>query len=204
MASYAEIEKENNPKTTIIKYAGELHEKTGRNVIIYYSGWLTIDDEKNYINPLDKIGMMNMIKDLDNSKWLDLILHSPGGNVDTTESIIDYLHSVFGEDIRAIIPHMAMSGATMIACTSKEIIMGKHSSLGPVDPQIGDISAQNVIKEYELAKKEIEENPDSIPFWEILLNKYPANFQFECENTIDWSNDILKKNFKEFYVQRKQ
>ena len=54
----------------------------------------------------------------------------------------------------------------MIACTSKEIIMGKHSSLGPVDPQIGDISAQNVIKEYELAKKEIEENPDSIPFWE--------------------------------------
>ena len=91
---------------------------------------------------------------------------------------------------------MAMSGATMIACTSKEIIMGKHSSLGPVDPQIGDISAQNVIKEYELAKKEIEENPDSIPFWEILLNKYPANFQFECENTIDWSNDILKKSLK--------
>ena len=26
MASFAEIEKENNPKTTIIKYAEELHE----------------------------------------------------------------------------------------------------------------------------------------------------------------------------------
>lgn len=62
MVSYAEIEKENNPKTTIIKYAKELYEKTGRNVIIYYSGWLTIDDEKNYIDPLDKIGLMNMIK----------------------------------------------------------------------------------------------------------------------------------------------
>ena len=91
---------------------------------------------------------------------------------------------------------MAMSGGTMIACSCKEILMGKHSSLGPVDPQIGDVSAQNVMKEFKLAKKEIEEKPESIPFWEILLNKYPTNFMFECENTIEWSEEILEKSLK--------
>lgn len=139
---------------------------------------------------------MSVIKDLDKTKGLDLILHTPGGAVSATESIIDYLHAVFGENIRAIIPQMAMSGGTMIACSCKEILMGKHSSLGPVDPQIYGIPARTVIEEFELAKKEIEENPKSTPFWTILLDKYPSNFLFECKNTMDWSKDILEKSLK--------
>ncbi len=55
MASYTEIKKENNPKTTIIKYAQELHEKTGRNVIVYYSGWLTVDDYESSIDSMIKM-----------------------------------------------------------------------------------------------------------------------------------------------------
>ncbi|MBQ6099705.1 MAG: S49 family peptidase [Methanobrevibacter sp.] len=139
---------------------------------------------------------MSVIKDLDKSKGLDLILHTPGGSVNATESIIDYLHAVFGENIRAIIPQMAMSGGTMIACSCKEILMGKHSSLGPADPQIYGMSARTVIKEFELAKKEIEENPKSTHYWTTLLDKYPANFLFECENSIDWAKEILEKSLK--------
>ena len=169
MPSFKEIEEENNPKNTIIKYAKELYEETGRNVIIYYSGWLTSENEETYIDDFDKNGFMVVIKDLDKNKGLDLILHTPGGTLDATESIIDYLHAVFGEDIRAIVPQISMSGGTMIACSCKEIIMGKHSSLGPVDPQMGGISAQNIIKEFKLAKKETSENPELIPFWTILL-----------------------------------
>ena len=183
-------------KNTIIKYAQKLHEKTGRNVIIYYSGWLTVDNDEISIDDMDKNGFMSVIKDLDKSKGLDLILHTPGGSVSATESIIDYLHAVFGENIRAIIPQMAMSGGTMIACSCKEILMGKHSSLGPVDPQIYGIPARTVIEEFELNKKEIEENPKSTPFWTILLDKYPSNFLFECKNTIDWAKDILEKSLK--------
>lgn len=196
MPSFDEIENENNPKNTIIKYTRKLYEKTGRNVIVYYSGWLTIEDEKTSIDSFDKNGFMSVIKDLDKSKGLDLILHTPGGTVDATESIIDYLHAVFGDNIRAIIPQMAMSGGSMIACSCKEILMGKHSSLGPVDPQIIDMDAQTVIEEFELAKKEITENPESTPFWNILLDKYPPNFMFECKNAIDWSKDILEKSLK--------
>lgn len=104
---------------------------------------------------------MSVIKDLDKSKGLDLILHTPGGSVAATESIIDYIHSVFGDDIRAIIPQISMSGGTMIACSCKEILMGKHSSLGPVDPQILDIAAKDIIKEFELAKKKHLKAPNS-------------------------------------------
>ena len=183
-------------KNTITKYCKKLHEKTGRNIIVYYSGWLTIDDERISIDSFDKNGFMSVIKDLDKSNGLDLILHTPGGLVDATESIIDYLHSVFGEDIRAIIPQMAMSGGTMIACSCKEIIMGKHSSLGPVDPQIMGIPAQTAIEEFELAKQEIEKNPNLGIFWRILLEKYPPNFMFECKNTMEWAKEILEKSLK--------
>ena len=54
MVSYAEIEKENDPKTTIIKYAKELYANTGRNLIIYYSGWMTVNDSKIAIEHMDK------------------------------------------------------------------------------------------------------------------------------------------------------
>lgn len=196
MSSFKEIEEENNPKNTILKYTKELSEKTGRNTIVYYSSWLNSEYDEVSIKSMDKNGFITLIKDLDKTKGLDLILHTPGGSIDATESIIDYLHAVFGDDIRAIIPQMAMSGGTMIACSCKEILMGKYSSLGPVDPQIVGIPAQSVIKEFELAKKEIVESPETLSFWELLINKYPANFLFECENAIEWSKDILRKSLE--------
>ena len=118
MPSYNEIENENNPLSTVKKYLQKHNQKTGRNVIVYYSGWLNVDDEKVFIKLNDKQGFMNAIKDLDKSKGLDLIIQTPGGSVDATESIIDYLHSIFDDNIRVIVPLIAMSGGTMIACSA--------------------------------------------------------------------------------------
>lgn len=117
------------------KYIKELSQKTDRNVIIYYSGWLQKNNiEGLEVNDADKNGLMTVIHKLDRSKGLDLVLHTPGGDTAATESIVDYLHSMFGNDIRAIVPQLAMSAGTMIACSCKEIIMGQQSSLGPIDP----------------------------------------------------------------------
>jgi ClpP class serine protease len=94
---------------------------TDRNVIAYYSGWL----QKGYleqqgirgfeVNDDDKNGFMATIHQLDRSKGLDLLLHTPGGDTAATESLVDYLRSMFGTDIRAIVPQLAMSAGTMIA-----------------------------------------------------------------------------------------
>lgn len=119
------------------KYLKLLSQQTGRNVIAYYSGWLKPGKTQNIdINDSDITGVMNAIKGLDCAKGLDLILHTPGGNPTATEGIVKYLHSKFGNNIRVIVPQMAMSAGTMLACASNEIIMGKHSCLGPIDPQL--------------------------------------------------------------------
>ena len=114
------------------RYLSALHELTGRNAIVYYSGWLQKPNLPGVeINDADKNGFMSAIYQLDRNKGLDLVLHTPGGDTAATESLVDYLHSMFSTDIRAIVPQLAMSAGTMVACACREIIMGKHSSLGP-------------------------------------------------------------------------
>ena len=124
------------PVDSLKEYVNCLYHYTGRNVIVYYSGWLSVGGGLPVeINDLDMNGFMAMTHGLNFDKGLDLILHTPGGDVAATESIINYLYKIFDGNIRAIIPQLAMSGGTMIACSCKNIIMGKQSSLGPVDPQ---------------------------------------------------------------------
>ena len=113
------------------RYLSALHKLTKRNAIVYYSGWLQKPNLPGVeINDADKNGFMSVIYQLDRRKGLDLVLHTPGGDTAATESLVDYLHSMF-TDIRAIVPQLALSAGTMVACASREIIMGKHSSLGP-------------------------------------------------------------------------
>lgn len=173
------------------KYIGKLHEITGRNVIAYYSGWLQKRNEAAVeINDEDKNGFMTVIHEMDRSVGLDLILHTPGGDTAATESLVDYLRSMFGTDIRAVVPQLAMSGGTMIACACREIMMGKQSSLGPIDPHFGGIPAHGVVEEFERAKEEIREDNSAIPVWQPIIAKYHPAFIGECEKAIAWSNEM--------------
>ena len=129
-----------------------LAEYRGRNVICYYSGWLQVPGSyASSINDDDMNGLMNAVYGLDKSKGLDLVLHTPGGDLAATEAIVNYLRDCFGDDVCAIVPQMAMSAGTMIACSCREVIMGKQSSLGPTDPQLGGVAAGGVVEEFEEA-----------------------------------------------------
>lgn len=175
------------------KYLKQLHQKTARNVIAYYSGWLQKPGISNTsINDDDKNGLMAVVHGLNRDQGLDIILHTPGGEIAATESIVDYLRKMFGNDIRAIVPQLAMSAGTMISCACKEIIMGKQSSLGPIDPQFGGIPAQGVIEEFKRAIEETKKDPDSIPIWQTVINKYHPTFIGECEKAITLSEHLVK------------
>lgn len=176
------------------KYIKELSDYTGRNTIVYYSGWLSKQDAINTdINDLDMSGFMENVKGLDCSKGLDLIIHTPGGNPMAAESIVKYLRNKFKKDIRVIVPHLAMSAGTMIACSGKSIVMGKHSSLGPIDPQLNGIPAYNIKKEFEQAKNEVTSNPNSIMYWKIRLEKYPAAFLNMAISSIELAEVLVKE-----------
>lgn len=182
------------------KYLDEISKCTNRNVITYYSGWMQKPTAADVsINDKDINAFMEAVYKLDKSKGVDLILHTPGGDIAATEKIIDYLHSLFNGDIRAIIPQMAMSAGSMIAVSCKEIMMGRQSCLGPFDPQIGGIACQSVLKEFEKAKEDIRQNPHALGLWQVIFSKYTPTFLVTCEQATELSDDladeILSKNF---------
>ncbi|MBB4838059.1 ATP-dependent protease ClpP protease subunit [Sphingomonas kyeonggiensis] len=175
------------------KYLRRLNKHTGRNVIGYYSGWLTNPRAPGIdVNDEDKAAFMMAIHGLDKSKGLDLILHTPGGGIAAAESLVDYLRRVFGTDIRAIVPHLAMSAGTMIACSCKSIVMGKQSNLGPIDPQLNGLPAAAVTKEIERAIREIKESPERLQFWQFVLNKYSPTFVGQCEQAIKMAAEFVR------------
>jgi ClpP class serine protease len=179
------------------KYLTVLHQKTGRNIIAYYSGFLSKPENLALdINDEDKNGFMTTVHQLDRTKGLDLILHTPGGRIAATQSIVNYLHKMFDGDIRAIVPQIAMSGGTMIACSCRSILMGTHSNLGPIDPQLRGLPCYGVLEEFERATDEIKKDPSKIAIWQPILGKYYPTFISECENAIKWSNEFVLEQLK--------
>jgi membrane-bound ClpP family serine protease len=136
---------------------------------------------------------MSAVHQLDKKKGLDLLLHTPGGSISSTQSIVDYLHRIFKRDIRAFIPQIAMSAGTTIACSCKEIWMGKQSNLGPIDPQLSAIPAYGVLREFKRACKEVKTDPKKIPIWQSIIGQYRPTFIGQCENAIKWSNDFVRQ-----------
>lgn len=182
------------------KYLLKLSKLTRRNAICYYSGWLQKPEfgMLSAVSDVDKNGLMTTINGMDVSKGLDLLLHTPGGDSAATESIVDYLWSVFGGNVRCFVPQLAMSAGTMIACSSREIWMGKQSSLGPVDPQLSGLPAHGIVEEYKKAFEEVVKDPRTAPLWQVVVSKYHPTFVGECEKAIKLSDtlvrDWLKRN----------
>lgn len=183
------------------KYLKKLHEKTGRNVIAYYSGWLQKPNIQQQsggaidvgINDADKNGFMATIHGLDRSLGLDLLIHTPGGNMAATESLVDYLRAMFGTNIRAFVPQIAMSAGTMIACSCREIYMGKQSSIGPIDPQMGGMPAHGLLEEFNKAAEEVKKDQSKILVWSPILAKIQPTWLTECEKVSDWAKKMVQE-----------
>ncbi len=120
------------------RYLAKLAAYTGRETVLYAAKF-TQPTPSDYhpdlysISDGDMQGLMETLHGLKCTE-LDLILHSPGGALDAAESLVAYLRTKV-RDLRVIVPHLAMSAATMLACAANRILMGKHSFLGPIDPQ---------------------------------------------------------------------
>jgi ClpP class serine protease len=98
-----------------------------------------------YIDINDSEEVLRAIQMTDDDVPLDLVLHTPGGLVLAALQIA----KAIGEHkakVTVFVPHYAMSGGTLIALAADEIIMCKHSVLGPIDPQIGQSPAASLIK----------------------------------------------------------
>lgn len=169
----------------------------GRNVLFYGSAFLqkpTVPQILLQITHEDVNGFMSLLHGMDCSKGLTLIMHTPGGVTNATETIVSYLRSKFSF-IEVIIPTFAMSAGTMISLAANQIVMGRQSQLGPIDPQMPAggriVSALAILDQFERAKKEISQNRQQAHLWApILPSLGPALLQ-EAQNAIDYSEQIV-------------
>jgi len=124
--------------------------------------------------------------------YINLIsLHTLGGDVTAAEGIGNYLRGVFGNDIRIIVPQLAMSAGTILSCIAREILMGKHSSLGPIDIQHGEVSIHSILEEVGIAKQEIMVNQASLNFWGDPMIRYPRGFIMHCQKVMELSSELV-------------
>ena len=179
-----------------------------RVVILYSSAFLQkqlfLDTS---INREDINGFMSIIKGLDCSKGLTLILHTPGGLPTAAESIVKYLREKF-DYIEVIIPTYAMSAGTMIALGSDQIIMGKHSFLGPIDPQFilsrnRQISAHSIVNQFETAKKDFEQNPKNMQIWIPILSSLGLGLLEEAKKSLNYSKVMVQNWLEEYMLKDK-
>ncbi|MBE3599322.1 MAG: hypothetical protein IMX02_11225 [Limnochordaceae bacterium] len=101
-----------------------------------------------YIDINDSEEILRAIKLTPPEMPIDLILHTPGGLVLATEQIAHALINRTGR-VTVFIPHYAMSGGTLLALAADEVVMDPNAVLGPVDPQIGNFAAADILKVLE-------------------------------------------------------
>jgi hypothetical protein len=184
------------------KYLASQYTHSKRAVILYATKWTEaapgVPPDMLSIADGDIQGFMECAHGIKEKK-LDLILHSPGGSPAAAEACVEYLRARF-EHIRVFVPHAAMSAATMMACAADEIVLGEHSFLGPIDPQLimqtplgpRSVPAQAILDQFEKAKKECAD-PAKLPVWLPMLQQYGPDLLIECENVLALSQEIVQK-----------
>ena len=188
----------------------EMHKKEGRDLILYSTSWtVSGGGVGTSIGESDVHSFMDVIHGLDGDE-LDIILHSPGGSPTATEQIVSYLRDKF-DHIRIFVPQSAMSAATLMCCAADKVIMGAHSSLGPIDPQMHlpttprghSTAAFAVLDQFEMASSDIE-NYSDLTVWKPILDKIDPGTLAECNEAIELSKSLAKEWAKKYMHQGKE
>ena len=168
-----------------------------RNVVVYASAFLQKPQApSNFVSITmeDVNGFMSVIHGMDFDKPLTIVLHTPGGATNATETIVEYLRTKF-DDIEVIVPLFAMSGGTMISLAANRVVMGRQSQLGPIDPQLPMggrfISARAVQEQFETARDEILKDVTIAHVWAPILSSLGPSLLVEATNALAYSENMV-------------
>ena len=185
----------NNRLDQHLKQIGDRRDK---NVIVYASGFLQKPAVPSFATSIvreDINGLMCAAHGLDFTRGLSLIVHTPGGEMASAETMISYLRSKF-DYIEVIVPVYAMSGGTMIALNSNKIVLGRQSQLGPIDAQLpvlgGFVSAASILDQFNKAREEISENRDAAVVWAPILQTMGPSLLSQAQKALALGQQIAE------------
>jgi hypothetical protein len=181
------------------RHLARIQQLTGRPTVLYATAWTGnagVDPSLLSIVPEDMHGFLEVLTGI-NGPTLDIIVHSPGGSAEAAEALVSFIRSRF-TDVRVIIPHAAMSAATMFAFSASRLVMGTHSFLGPIDPQfilqteVGRIPvpAHAILEQFEQAKRECA-NPQLLAAWMPMLRQYGPALIVQCQLAQDLARSLV-------------
>lgn len=131
----AQIERERNSRVILLVHRQETMRLLGFPLM-------------RYIDVNDSEEVLRAIHLTDDEVPLDIVLHTPGGLVLAALQIARAIRAHKAK-VTVFVPHYAMSGGTLIALAADEIVMCRHSVLGPIDPQLGQSPAASLLKVVE-------------------------------------------------------
>jgi len=167
----------------------------------------------NLINADDVAPIGSILQGLGDAQVIDLLLHSPGGDGNTAEKIVDMCRAFLpaGGKLRVIVPNKAKSAATLIALGSDEIVMGYSSELGPIDAQV-PVNASGVVQ-FISAQSFIDARDELLtqthgavqngkPYQGFLqlLTTVDIAYVRECERMMNFARDVASKWLKNYML----
>jgi hypothetical protein len=176
------------------------------NLLCYVAG------NKAQVDRIDTLGFVDMLHNVNPGDPIDLLLHTPGGDVDAAEKLIGLVRSATGEEgqVRVIIPDYAKSAGTLMALGANAIVMSDSSELGPIDPQVSSrdghgsdvvYSVLTYLNAYDAARKALQETPDDLAA-RITFEKFDPTivrkFQSVRDRARSFAENLLKRRGKNF------
>lgn len=166
-------------RVALIRQIEELRE---RPLAIYVTSLSPFPRVTAYITHEDVVPFSEVLDSIKGDR-VDVLLESPGGLSEVSVELCAILRKRFHE-VGFIIPHAAMSAATILVMSGDEILMDYRSSLGAIDPQfVGNDGrpqpAQAILTGIETIKKSIQDNKGVLNpvYLPILRNIDPGKLQ---------------------------
>lgn len=172
-----------------------IQDQTGYRLICYIS-------VRQHITPDDVVPFMDLIHNVPEGQSVELLLNTPGGDIDAAEKLTALVRKRVGEaGFRIIVPDFAKSAGTLMVLGADSVVMSDTSELGPIDPQVyardsnGNESlrpAQSHIDAYERYSDLLKKQPGDAAARMMLEKLDPSFLQF-CQTLKDRAQKLAEQ-----------
>lgn len=171
----------------------DIEEQTSTSLICYVAG------PNAHIDRHDTIALVDLLHNVPAGSAIDVLLNSPGGDIDTAEKLVSLVRRRAGTSrVRVIVPDYAKSAATLIALGADQIVMSDSSELGAIDPQVtlvngqgspSTYSASSYIDAYSEHAQTLKDDPHD-PVARLMLDKLDPVTLHKMQRTVKRSTEI--------------